>query len=665
MKPGDHPEFFRFPAPEGRSRESTIRLDRDGVFWHDDERVEHAKLAEALQGWVGRHPEDGRYILTNGYDWTYFTVEDAPFQVRAVRHDGGGLRLLLSGGHEVAPLALSVAGDGSLYAEVEVKGQRYEARFSRHAQTQLDPALEDRGGEIGVRVGDLVLVPGPRGGLAFSCAAPWIGAADARRRTPVMPTYLTRNAFLYDRKGPWPQPSPEHPFGEAPAVLHLPDEEQLDWNLHIGLRYTKDLVTHWPVAIAYSIEHRKDPIPDDSAFARLMLDTLYTRFLSKLDPADEALFAAQLAGAGAGVTFWKMDFTAMGLVDPLPELFVSPTITLIRQDGDRSTRRIVAIAVRDLVLEPVNGLSWDLAKAYALQGAAYHVLFVVHPTQHFPMDSVNAITKSAVPMDHLLFKTLFPHTRFSLVLNNAVLEGKSSVVNRHAQFTLYDPLTADADQGLRSLFAAGYVGIKGKESAYPEFDYRTYASRIPDSAYGDYLAAYHAPILQFCTTVAKTILARSPKDEWVKNWSNYIRTWIPSFPKPEELLDADALGAAMATYVWGVTVGHGVDHQSFSADVGIINKFLRLRVPPPTTATTAPFDIDDLYNANDTFRAAMAEKMFFAPTRVTQLVQTEYNFISDDLRAASQDFLANLRAVDGGLARRYMAVEDLPGSIQY
>ena len=43
MKPSDHPEFFRFPAPEGRSRESTnkqlrawakrgwIRLERGGV----------------------------------------------------------------------------------------------------------------------------------------------------------------------------------------------------------------------------------------------------------------------------------------------------------------------------------------------------------------------------------------------------------------------------------------------------------------------------------------------------------------------------------------------------------------------------------------------------------------------------------------------------------
>ncbi len=45
MKPGDHPEFFRFPAPEGRSRESTIRLDGRGRFWHDGALVEHAGLA--------------------------------------------------------------------------------------------------------------------------------------------------------------------------------------------------------------------------------------------------------------------------------------------------------------------------------------------------------------------------------------------------------------------------------------------------------------------------------------------------------------------------------------------------------------------------------------------------------------------------------------------
>ena len=32
-------------------------------------------LARALASWIARHPDDGRFILTNGYDWTYFTVE--------------------------------------------------------------------------------------------------------------------------------------------------------------------------------------------------------------------------------------------------------------------------------------------------------------------------------------------------------------------------------------------------------------------------------------------------------------------------------------------------------------------------------------------------------------------------------------------------------------
>ena len=43
--------------------------------------VEHPGLAAAMHTWVTRHPDDGRYILSNGYDWTYFTVDDAPSKV--------------------------------------------------------------------------------------------------------------------------------------------------------------------------------------------------------------------------------------------------------------------------------------------------------------------------------------------------------------------------------------------------------------------------------------------------------------------------------------------------------------------------------------------------------------------------------------------------------
>src|SRR5271169_6603400 len=98
MKPGDHPEFFRFPAPEGASRESTIRLDADGRFFHDGAPVEHPGLAAAMHTWIRRHPDDGRYILSNGYDWTYFTVDDAPFLVRRLERDGARVWLNLSDG---------------------------------------------------------------------------------------------------------------------------------------------------------------------------------------------------------------------------------------------------------------------------------------------------------------------------------------------------------------------------------------------------------------------------------------------------------------------------------------------------------------------------------------------------------------------------------------
>src|SRR5580658_334857 len=143
MKPGDHPEFFRFPAPEGRSRESTIRLDAEGRFWHEGNLVEHAKLAQAMHGWVSRHPDDGRYILTNGYDWTYFTVEDAPYFVRRARIEGTRVMLELSDGTEEAwdPGATRIHPSGALYAKVkkDAAGGPFEAKFTRHAQNALAP----------------------------------------------------------------------------------------------------------------------------------------------------------------------------------------------------------------------------------------------------------------------------------------------------------------------------------------------------------------------------------------------------------------------------------------------------------------------------------------------------------------------------------------------
>ena len=165
MKPADHPDFFRFPAPEGRSRESTIRLDAQGRFWHEGRLVEHAGLRAALHSWITRHPDDGRFILTNGYDWTYFTVEDAPYFVRSLRAEDARVVLVLSDGTEEAwdPETSRIGSGEALYAVVkrDARGGPFEARFTPHAQTSLAPLLVE-GDRPAVRIGGQVHVIGAK-----------------------------------------------------------------------------------------------------------------------------------------------------------------------------------------------------------------------------------------------------------------------------------------------------------------------------------------------------------------------------------------------------------------------------------------------------------------------------------------------------------------------
>lgn len=142
MKPGEHPDFYRLAPPPGTSRESTITLDREGRFWHDGAQVDHPALERALRSWIARHPDDGRLILTNGYDWCYFRAEDAPFFVTAIHAEPDGsvtLALFDDTSEKLDPTTLSVGDDGVVYARV--KGGRFDARFTRHAQTQLAEIL--------------------------------------------------------------------------------------------------------------------------------------------------------------------------------------------------------------------------------------------------------------------------------------------------------------------------------------------------------------------------------------------------------------------------------------------------------------------------------------------------------------------------------------------
>jgi hypothetical protein len=151
MKPSDHPEFFRLPPPEGRSRESTIVLTLDGRFFHHGAPVEHPGMHQAFASWLTVHPDDGRYILSNGYDWTYLTVEGPAYFVRALRPAGPGLTAELLDGTSLSvdPAALRCDVDGRLWLDL---ADGRAACLTGPAQLGLAPYLVERNGGFGIEL---------------------------------------------------------------------------------------------------------------------------------------------------------------------------------------------------------------------------------------------------------------------------------------------------------------------------------------------------------------------------------------------------------------------------------------------------------------------------------------------------------------------------------
>jgi hypothetical protein len=126
------------PPPFVFSRESKIRIDRDGNFWHEGERVEHEGLARGLASWLTRDAETGRFILRNTMDWCFITVDDAPLVVRSVTvRDDGSVTLALSDGtvELLDPSTLRLSGDDVPYCDV--KSGLLPARFARTAAFTL------------------------------------------------------------------------------------------------------------------------------------------------------------------------------------------------------------------------------------------------------------------------------------------------------------------------------------------------------------------------------------------------------------------------------------------------------------------------------------------------------------------------------------------------
>ncbi len=139
QKPSDHPEYFRLPLPEGRSRESTIVLNSDGRFVHEGEPVVHPGMRRAFASWLSRHR-------------TYLTVEGASAFVENVRAaPDGSPELVLFDGTVAALAPAQVWVDENERLHAHLSGGK-EADFMPAAQLALAPWLEERSGVPGLEI---------------------------------------------------------------------------------------------------------------------------------------------------------------------------------------------------------------------------------------------------------------------------------------------------------------------------------------------------------------------------------------------------------------------------------------------------------------------------------------------------------------------------------
>jgi len=511
---------------------------------------------------------------------------------------------------------------------------------------------------------------------------------------------LPRSAFRYGRTGPWPQPAADQPMYMAAEVMHLPKAEQRHWNWTVRINYFKAMLTKLPLALYNWFIHNRIDHATDAECAWMLTTTCYAKYLRRRTAAQLAgsNFEQHLGPFDPKRDYLISDFTTMQDLDPYPGMHVAPTVVLFGRVASGKAYELLAISIghlqgdrwQHLVMTPADGHAWTLAKYYAIQGAAHMTSLSGHPATHFPYDTVNAITVSAIPTAHTLFKLLEPHLELHLAVDHAVLEGGSSIVSeRHGEF--YAPYVCNGTN-IRQLVPTGYIGYPNPLSKYapsnepgPNYKPWTYPTAAPDipSDYGRFLAEYYDTVRGYVREVVAHIAAlgdtRQGEEEryYIQRWAHYIAQVLPGFPDEHAILapgsDGDPypnLVLALTTYIWDVAIAHGLEHNSYYK-LGPHRTGFRIRIPPPSSRAIPAFARKDVLHGWDLFKSTLAFEMFFRPLIVTHLLDAQYHFETPALRAAAERFKKALRVTEQRLADegvnldQYARLHELASSIQY
>ncbi len=543
---------------------------------------------------------------------------------------------------------------------------------------------------------------------------------------------LSTDDFLYGHEGPWPQPSRDHPFGQAPGIYQIPKAEWDDWNEHVGKYYLEKAAPFGVKSAEIAVHDSRETDLEyaeitDAEFNLVVCEGLYSKFLSDLDPRDRILFKDFITDTDR-FNYLKSDYSCMRVVKQThPGEAAAASVALIRRPKDDPgfNYEVVAIQLQHWdkkarkfeespVFTSADGLAWRIARYFLLQGAIQRINLVDHTEVHFPPDAINAITKTVLPKDNLVLRLLQPHMWLSMCVNNTVLEGQRSLINRKTWYP-WSPFVAAGDE-VRKLLPFGWYGSEyysarlspgdpskdpyfdESNSSYPAYRYDPVPPQIP-SRYGEFLNAYFVPVRKF----TRGVVDQMSDIDWreVRFWADHVAVWIPGFPSGTDLLGADGktpnkelLADSLAHFIWNASIRHSADHQTLHEMMdgrrGPDGKVVVparpvpfiMRVAPPLAKdyalTPAAMDSEGMHFTEkfeafvdhllrktplcwptDLLHAHWADLLFYMPHNSRRLMDLEtdmddpnrnYAFDTPALKELVAQFQKDLRALDAELA---------------
>ena len=215
-----------------------------------------------------------------------------------------------------------------------------------------------------------------------------------------------------------PVPCPQYPGRMPPSVTEIPEHEYQAFRSKIVKRYVQALIGEtWS---SLEVAHNLPETLDDEIFNEIYWNSPFSRFLTPtFSDNDLSIFDQTLSVKMPSDKFFKIDHTHLGEQKTYPGVYIAPVIGLFKQVDNGI--EVVSILVNEKCFTPKDGESWERARLFLLQGSSLSLVGGVHASLHFPTDSVIAITRQRLPINHPMAQVIEAHSYLQLPLTTALV----------------------------------------------------------------------------------------------------------------------------------------------------------------------------------------------------------------------------------------------------